>query len=530
MFTGLSWYVAPDGNSRGNGSRLRPWDIVTAFSGPRNVLPGDVIWLLPGTYELDRTLVAELKGASGEPVVVRGEPGRAAVVLDFTKNRERVALRLRGAHATYSDFEITNVSEERVSLEPGDAGDPRGTGVLGEQGLGVELVRLKVSNFGTSLFESRASGLVVYGCEFSNSYWEGPDRTHGPGLYLRNPSGAPRKRVENCFVFQHGRQGLQGYGSTPFAEMDIVGNVFFNNGVGSDGFHRNIMFGNAGDQHTEVVFEHNVAFLAEGGARGDQFNLFGGVGGSNGLRIVDNTIAHPGRPALFVQRANGMSMSGNRVVGGITLTSGDGVTVSTDAEVQSEYPENTYYFNNRRPVETWTHVRRNERIPDAWDRRYELHVAVLNWKRKAFVGVDLQAEELAGRIVSGAVVRVRSVQHPEEERVGVYRDGVVEVPMTGWPEPRAHGRDPSTNPLPPTFPLFGGFHLDWEAEGNAASRNPDPLEDPGLGLPREDARLAREVVWAEADPDARAKLRVERSRAWRAAAEQLRHYGAASVS
>ena len=89
---------------------------------------------------------------------------------------------------------------------------------------------------GTTLFESQPSGIEIAGLIAYNSGWDGPDRSHGPGFYIRNRSDWPTKLIRDNIVFQHYRQALQGYGSfnNVFSNFLVEGNVLFNNGIGAD--------------------------------------------------------------------------------------------------------------------------------------------------------------------------------------------------------------------------------------------------------------------------------------------------------
>jgi hypothetical protein len=214
----VPWWVSPDGSPTGKGTREQPWDIETALSHPSGVEPGDVIWVQGGVYRPVRTLSSTLAGSAARPIVVRVEAGSRAV-LDFVNSVDRVCLHVQGGHTWYWGLEITNSSVVRWSDVEGSDGDPRGTGILSEGGPGTKYIHLRIRDVGSALFESQPSGLEIYGCLLFNSYWVAPDRSHGPGMYIRNQPAWPRKRIENNIVFQHGRQGLQGFGSVPFAKF-----------------------------------------------------------------------------------------------------------------------------------------------------------------------------------------------------------------------------------------------------------------------------------------------------------------------
>jgi len=348
-----------------------------------------------------------------------------------------------------------------------------------------------------------------------SSYWDGPDRSHGPGLYLRNPEGAPRKRIENNCVFQHGRQGLQGFGSTPFANVDGVGNAFFNNGIANDGFHRNLMFGSAAPGHRDAAFADNWAYLRPGPALAAEHNLLGGVTGSHGLRVEGNVFCHWGRPALKIDRAEGKTVEGNKILGSTEFSTLDGSAAGGDAAFRERYPDNDYF--NERPTGTWAALRGDETAPDAFGRTGRLLAFVLNWDLAETVELELDGAT-EGSVVpeEGRQVRVSSVQDPEGCVLRYVADGQISIPVNGWSVMTPVGRDVELRPLPDTLPEFGAFLIQWDVDGAAAPREPSALEDPGAGKPRAAARALRTAAWRTRDLAEREQRKRERVRAWRA--------------
>jgi hypothetical protein len=514
-FVGLSWYAAPQGSASGAGSEDDPWDLRSALAGRSEIEAGDILWVRGGLYRLDATLECSLAGTAERPVEVRGDPRDLRPVWDFTGLGNSAALHVTGEYVSLRRLELKSADETRTASIAGDAGNPRGRGLLVESGLGVRLIDLWVHDFGASLFESRPSGLEVYGCLFFNCYWDGPDRSHGPGLYLRNPEGAPRKRIENNCVFQHGRQGLQGFGSTPFANVDVIGNAFFNNGIADDGFHRNLMFGSAAPGHRDALIGENWAYLTPGPALGAEHNLLGGVTGSHGLRVEGNVFCHWGRPALKIDRVEGETVEGNTILGAAEFSTMDGSAAGGDAAFRERYPDNDYF--NERPTGNWAALRGDERAPDDFDRTGRLLAFVLNWDLAQTVELELDGAT-EGSLVpeEGRQVRVSSVQDPEGYVLRYVADGQISIPLNGWSVMAPVGRDVELRPLPDTLPEFGAFLIQWDVDGEAAPREPLPLDDPGAGMPRAAARAARTAAWRISDQAEREQCKRERVRAWRA--------------
>ena len=513
-YTGLSWYVSPEGSPHGDGSTEHPWDLASAVAHAPEVEPGDVIWIRGGVYRAQAPLECALVGAEDAPIQVWGDPQDGPAVIEFVDGRPH-GLHIGGAYAWYGDFEVRCTALARWSDVPGSEGNPRGTGIQSDAGPGVRLIRLNVRDFGTSLFESQPHGLEILSCTFANSYWDAPDRSHGPGLYIRNPAGALRKRIENNVVFQHGRQGLQGFGSTPFAEVHVVGNIFFNNGVAEDGFHRNFMFGNGSDNHRNVVIEDNLSYFPAGQSLGHEYNMLGGDGGSHGLTLRGNWIAHEGRPALRINKSDGEVVENNRIVGGVEFTSFDGTVGVSGAGFEAKFPQNEYHREGTPPSGVWVHVRRDPSLPGDWRREGMAHVGVLNWEHASTVEVDLSELEATAGLAPGVAVRISPVENLGQTLERLYDGTPVAVPMMGWTPQRPTGR-PADSPLPPTFPELGVFRITWPVQGEPLNRGPVRMPDPGAGLPAPTAWEVRRQAWRGADAATKPHLLAERRSAWRA--------------
>ena len=309
------FYVAPDGTPRGNGSRRSPWDVVTALAQPRPVQAGDTIRLLGGRYVPQETLVSSLQGAPGRPIVVRQVAGERATidcVAITAKQPGSDCLRIVGAHTWYWGFEIMNSSTVRWTNVTGSTGDPRGIGLHSQAGPGTKLINLVIHDVGTTLFESQPTGIELYGMIAYNTGWDAPDRSHGPGFYIRNRSTSPTKLIRDNVLFQHFRQALQGFGSfnNVFSNFLVEGNVLFNNGIGRSGLHRNLMFGNSNTDHRDNAFIENYTYYASGGGRGS--NRFGQAdGGCTGLELKGNVFSQgPGRTAAEIHRCQDVAKWG----------------------------------------------------------------------------------------------------------------------------------------------------------------------------------------------------------------------------
>ena len=441
------YFVAPGGRPDAAGSRADPWDLATALAHPAAVRSGDTVWLAGGLYPLERTAVSMLVGSPDAPIVLRALPGERARLdcapVSYTALPAPPCFEIHGAHAWYWGFEIFNSSPVRTVDESGAAGDPRGTGIHGRSGPGVKLINLIVHDVGTTLFESRPSGLEIYGLLAYNTGWEGPDRSHGPGLYLRNRSDWPPKTIEDSVVFQHFRQGLQGFGSTEnvFSHVRLSGNAFFNNGIGRDGFHRNLMFGNGSDDHVGNAFESNFTYFSSGAGAGE--NRLGGDGGCRGLTLAGNVFAHgPGRTALALADCTNVIARGNLFYGAV-----EGPVPPID-NLRPNRPSGLLAFLRPDRYEP----RRARLIVYNWDHRERILVDASGWGLPVSADIDV----VSAQDPFAAPHRTRAV------------GGLLEIPMTGWSAARPIGLEEAE--LPPTLPEFGVFLLTWSPARALRSR------------------------------------------------------------
>jgi hypothetical protein len=456
------FYAAPGGAPHNDGSRARPWDIVTAFAHPKAVLPGDTIWLLGGRYSIRETLVSSLQGRAGAPVIVRQASGERAMIDCADAIRGPTGgdcLLLRGHDAWYWGFEVMNSSPFRHASTAGSQADPRGLGIHSAAGAGTKLINLIVHDVGTTLFESQPSGIEISGMIAFNSGWDGPDRSHGPGFYIRNRQGWPSKLLRENILFQHYRQALQGFGSfdNVFSNFIVEGNVVFNNGVGADGFHRNLMFGNANSRHLNNAFLDNYTYYPPSGSGGS--NMFASEeGGCQGLLLSGNVFAHgPDRKAVEINRCLDVVLRDNFFQGETVLRESDRLEEITGQAFAQRFPENRY---ETEPSGSLVRVRPNPYEPN------RAHIIVYNWEDRCEIDVDLSSLS----IPTGARYELRNVQdYFGEPLSGIYRGRDLSIPMHGWVPAKPAGD--FDRALPETLPRFGAFVLTWRVKPWTERRN-----------------------------------------------------------
>lgn len=230
--SGRQWFVAPGGSPRGDGSADRPWDIHSALSHPREVQPGDTIWLRGGTYV--GPFRSDLAGTAAAPIEVRSFPGERAVIDLFNGSPEDYpVVTIEGRYAHFEDIEIFSSSPaSRTTTQPGSWPDDITRGNINIYGDHIKFINMEIHDLNKGLgFWESAEGGEIYGSLLYNNGWIGPDRRHGHAIYSQN-EGETRRFTDNI-TFNQFRHGIKIYGSSA-ASLDnhhLEGNISFNNGA-----------------------------------------------------------------------------------------------------------------------------------------------------------------------------------------------------------------------------------------------------------------------------------------------------------
>ncbi len=388
------WHVSTEGTSKGNGTRMFPWDIKTGLKDnrkrggatrPSPVQPGDTIAMHEGIYKAN--IWGQIYGAEGKPVVIMPY-NYGKVVLDANTgdpDRDKnYGLRLTGEYVIVQGLHFTNSSENRITDEEGSKGDK----INARTGLFIYSKESKVinckfyNNVGSALLSANeAHNLLIYGCIFFYNGWEAPDRGHGHAMYLRNDDKSKPKVIEaNIFHNSFGRQ-ISGYG-------DIEG----------------------------FIVKDNISFYAglasQHGAEGNVF--FGGSGQSkkiDDLYITDNIIyAHAGRSfeiGYIEKHKKSVYIKNNYVIGGNGLDMKPGFE---KAELE----------NNRASIDDHIKI-----IPN----RYEEGRATVAVMNKA--GLNECTIDFKDLLVDGDAFEVVDVQDYFGEPVytGVYEGKSIAIPL-----------------------------------------------------------------------------------------------------
>lgn len=380
--TGRTFYVATDGVASNTGAADSPLDLASALSAKSPARPGDTIFLRGGRYT--GAFASDLKGTPDAPIVVREAPGEQAII-DSSETREP-ALLVRGAYSWFWGLEIMSTHPRRVTTDLKAEEIQRGAGVV-SHAPGAKFINLIVHDMriGVELWSSSPDS-ELYGTLIYNSGWDGPDRSHGHGVYTQNREGV--RRIADNIVFNQFGYGIHAYGSSKadLNDIQVEGNVVFNNGALSDptrSWSVNILIG-GGRVANRPVLKDNYTFYSEG-VRGGGSNQAGISAGCTELTARGNYFANLSGSPLVLASCPGV-VEDNELIGAST------------EQFTRDYPRNTY--QRERPAENKVIVRPNHYEPG------RAHIIVYNWQRRRLVNVDLANAGLR----RGAAFELRDAQ------------------------------------------------------------------------------------------------------------------------
>ncbi len=212
---GAVWFVAPDGRADNTGRQASPWDIASCLEGKHDVVAGDTVFLLEGTYRRRPRERFEIRlvGTAGNPVHIRSYPN-ARVRIDGG-----LEMHSPSAHVWIWNLEIF-VSEPTPTepVEPGSHPESftrpwGGMNMFG--GRNCKYINLVIHDTRQGI--SCWSGEIdpeIYGCIIYGNGWLGTDRGHGHCIYTQNKDGV--KTISNCIMTckYDGTYTMHAYGSS----------------------------------------------------------------------------------------------------------------------------------------------------------------------------------------------------------------------------------------------------------------------------------------------------------------------------
>ncbi len=364
--SGHEIFVAPDGKPTNDGSKDRPFDIVTLFGTPKLVQPGDTVWLRGGTYKV--AVTSKLVGEPDAPIVVRQYPGERAI-LDAASRRES-PLTVHGSDTWYWGFEVTDSDPTRVTANPTYTDGVRATSVSvfgprtrfinmvvhdGQQGFG----------FWTAAVDAELYGNIIYNVGF-----EAVDRGHGHSVYVQNEQGT--KRIVDNILFNGHSFGIHAYTENGSIDnIHLEGNTAFGHGLLSrEGPKVNFLYRskNTAPQNVTLIDNYSYYSAEQSGRAADLSTPVPLSKGCTNAVLRGNYFAAPAM-ALAITCQSIKEIAGNTFYGNIFALD------------KSVYSRNEYL--TEKPSGTHVFVR-----PNLYEKGRG-HITVFNWDREPDVRADL---------------------------------------------------------------------------------------------------------------------------------------------
>jgi len=392
------FYVSPTAPANGTGSLNNPWRLQTALDQPSAVLPGDTIWLRGGIYNAP-PYTSHLVGTSAEPIVVRQYPGERARI-DGNYNGNEVTLNVLGKYTWFWGFEIFNSDPTRWS--PGGSFPPRRGTAIHLSGEGTRMINMVIHDTSQGVLTGESAvGARIYGTIFYYNGFDAPDRGHGHGIYAQNV-GATTKQIYDNIIFQQFGWGIHAYGEGGHMDnLDFQGNISFNNGGLSGGWHANILVGGtqnvAANPKLNANYTYNSDYLSK--------NDLGYAAGCTSPDVTNNYLV--GNQSLDINGCSSLLITGNSFVGPISGFS------------ESSFPSNTYYGLTR-PTGVKVFVR-----PNAYEAG-RANIAIYNWDLQSTVSVNVSSILSPG---DGFEVRNAADFFGAPVLTGTYSGGSITLPM-----------------------------------------------------------------------------------------------------
>jgi hypothetical protein len=428
-----SYYAAPNGSRSGNGSRTHPWDLATALQA--SLQPGDTMWVRGGVYRgAFRSMVA---GSAAAPVVVRNYGGERAII-DGAGSRNST-LYVTGDYSVFWGLELTNSDSTRTTL----AKTPLRPNVVVNKASHTKYINLIIHDGGVGFYnEPDSRDVEIAGCIVYNNGWQGPDRGHGHGLYLKSLVG-PLVARDNVIFNQYG-YGIHAYTNSQTGKLmniTLDGNVAFDNGTLATrrSLSSNILLGGA-DYAAGDVVRNNITYFAPSLSEAGANVMIGYRTLRNGDVIVEHNYFVGGDPVLDFGFWSAARVSQNTLI-----SAGNGPRI---AKHDPEAAGQIWRDNVERAASpsSAVFVRPNLSEPG------RAHVVVFNGAGAPWAEVNV-----SGVLAVGDGYEVRNVQDLFGAPVarGTLSGNTIRIPLAGMNPPVPRGL--KTSPAPQTGPFFDVF-------------------------------------------------------------------------
>jgi hypothetical protein len=488
---GADHFVSPVGTPAGDGSFTKAWDLRTALNQPPSVLPGDTVWLLPGTYRAPTSdgFVSKLNGTPDRPITVRNFHGNRTTI---DGHATQAALTIYGSYTWFWGLEIIDSTSQRVSSSTA-ATNAVGVAVYGP---GIKCIDMVVHDTleGFSAYNASPDSEFYGNLVYYNGF-VATDRNHGHGMYFQNLMGT--KTISDNTIGDNADEGIQiyGSGSAAISGFLITGNTLYNTGSWPSPHYQYNLIIAGGKTRKDIQVLNNFSYFPSKAAEGQV--SFGQYTPGQDIIVKDNVFAGGYQPVGFEGEGGPVSFTGNKIYGTSTALRMIGLVVEAGQTLASYmWDRNIYYdvtpyhfyvgtntngstsgvnqiysawqiktgfdahsqYHAAPPAEIWIYVRPNKYEPK------RANITVYNWKLDPTVSVDL-----SGILLSGDRYVVQDAQdfYGSPAASGSFDGKPVLLKMNGLSKSVPIGFSPPAH----TAPEFGTFIL-LPAAPAATEKNP----------------------------------------------------------
>ena len=296
-----TYYVAPKGNDRGNGSEKSPWQ--TPAHAVKQLRPGDTLIVRPGRYE-SFTVHLQNSGTKEARVSIIGQKG---AIIDRARGKARDMINIEHAsYITIEGFEVTNASRAGIRA--------------------VECQHVHVR--GNHAHDNGRWGIFTGFCDdlvIENNITSGSKREHG--IYVSN--SAKRPIIRGNRIFGNAGSGIHTNGDVNMGRDGmtvnalIEGNIIYDNGIRGGA-------GSNNDGMRDSIIRNNIFY--DNLSNGITLYRIDGRKPSTGNRVVNNTIVMPEKTRWCIHIVDGST--GNVVKNNICVNKHSyrgGIEISADS-------------------------------------------------------------------------------------------------------------------------------------------------------------------------------------------------------
>src|ERR1051326_676702 len=274
MTSGNRYYVADhDPSSSYPGTITQPWPLHFALRGAGGVIQaGDTVWIRGGTYRGDpagaqgkgKDIVTVSTGQPSVPILFRAYAGERPILQDSTvgapgTDSGKSQLNVQTGNLVFVGLEFTNIHPNRTTVRPDM--------IYNNAGANNNVYdQLVIHDGGVGFYnDPAASNVMIQNSVIYNIGYQGTDRGHGHGIYLRSNIGhvwAAGNAIFNTFGY-----GIHAYtdpGAGKLIRIILSSNVVFNSGTLSNNSNEaNILLGGSDFADADTV-AYNATYFTPG--------------------------------------------------------------------------------------------------------------------------------------------------------------------------------------------------------------------------------------------------------------------------